>query len=101
MFFALLIAATSAPSQPNSASSNPPAQAQQQAAAPIQAGVTPLSTAGGPSSASPQTQAHMSVQSPASVQVKGQGGAPQLQLQQTPQLISVSGLPQQVQVFGF
>ncbi|MEQ2180887.1 hypothetical protein GOODEAATRI_005912 [Goodea atripinnis] len=98
--------ATPAPSQPNSTSSKTATQAAQQAAAPIQAGVSPLSTTSSPSSTTPQgqlppqTQAHMPVQSPTSMQVKGQGGTPQLQLQQTPQLISVSGLQQQVQVLA-
>ncbi|MED6231855.1 hypothetical protein ATANTOWER_011068 [Ataeniobius toweri] len=98
--------ATPAPSQPNSTSSKSSTQAAQQAAAPIQAGVSPLSTTSSPSSTTPQgqlppqTQAHMPVQSPTSMQVKGQGGTPQLQLQQTPQLISVSGLQQQVQVLA-
>uniref|UniRef100_A0A146Q2T1 Bptf protein n=1 Tax=Fundulus heteroclitus TaxID=8078 RepID=A0A146Q2T1_FUNHE len=98
--------ATSAPSQPNSTASKTATQAAQQAAAPVQAGATPLSTTSGPSSTTPQaqlppqTQAHMPVQSPTSMQVKGPGGTPQLQLQQTPQLISVSGLQQQVQVLA-
>lgn len=66
--------------------------------------MTPLATTGAPSSATPQgqlppqTQAHMPTQSPTSLQVKTQGGAAQLQLQQSPQLISMSGLSQPVQV---
>lgn len=65
-----------------------------------------MATTSTPPSATPQgqlppkTQAHMPVQSPTSLQVKTQGAAAaaQLQLQQTPQLINVSGLQQQVQV---
>lgn len=97
-------AATTVPGQPNSASIKSPALPAQQAAAPVQAGTTPLATTGAPSSATPQgqlppqTQAHMPTQSPTSLQVKTQGGAAQLQLQQSPQLISMSGLPQPVQV---
>lgn len=97
-------AATVAPGQ----AAKSPAQPAQQAAAPVQAGATPLATSGAPPSATPQgqlppqTQAHMPTQSPTSLQVKTQGGgAAQLQLQQqqqSPQLLSVSGLPQQVQV---
>uniref|UniRef100_A0A673CHH4 Uncharacterized protein n=1 Tax=Sphaeramia orbicularis TaxID=375764 RepID=A0A673CHH4_9TELE len=95
---------TTAPGQPNSTATKSPAQPAQQAAAPVQAGATPLATTSTPSSATPQgqlppqTQAHMPIQSPTSLQVKTQGGTTQLQLQQTPQLISVSGLQQQVQV---
>ncbi|KAE8300728.1 Nucleosome-remodeling factor subunit BPTF [Larimichthys crocea] len=95
--------ATTVPGQPNSISTKTPAQ---QAAAPIQAGATPLATTSTPSSATPQgqlppqTQAHMPIQSPTSLQVKTQGGTAQLQLQQTPQLISMSGLQQQVQVLA-
>ncbi|XP_061578241.1 nucleosome-remodeling factor subunit BPTF-like isoform X2 [Cololabis saira] len=98
--------ATTVTSQPNSTSNKTPAQPAQQAAAPIQAGTTPLANTSTPSSATPQgqlppqTQAHMPVQSPTSLQVKTQGGATQLQLQQTPQLISMSGLQQQVQVLA-
>uniref|UniRef100_A0A8C4HR60 Bromodomain PHD finger transcription factor n=1 Tax=Dicentrarchus labrax TaxID=13489 RepID=A0A8C4HR60_DICLA len=68
---------TTAPGQPNSTSTKTPAQ---QAAAPIQAGATPLATTSTPSSATPQgqlppqTQAHMPIQSPTSLQVKTQGG---------------------------
>ncbi len=96
--------ATTVPGQPNSTSSKTPAQPAQQAAAPVQAGATPLATTSTPSSATPQgqlppqTQAHMPLQSPTSLQVKTQGGTAQLQLQQTPQIISMSGLQQQVQV---
>lgn len=96
--------ATALPSQPNAASIKSPAQPAQQAAAPVQAGATPLATTSAPSSATPQgqlppqTQPHMPTQSPTSLQVKTQGGTAQLQLQQTPQLISMSGLQQQVQV---
>uniref|UniRef100_A0A8D3DCT4 Bromodomain PHD finger transcription factor n=1 Tax=Scophthalmus maximus TaxID=52904 RepID=A0A8D3DCT4_SCOMX len=92
------------PGQPNSTCTKTPAQPAQQAAAPIQAGAPPLATTSSPTSATPQgqlppqTQAHMPIQSPTSLQVKAQGGTSQLQLQQTPQLISVSGLQQQVQV---
>ncbi|XP_059196627.1 nucleosome-remodeling factor subunit BPTF-like [Centropristis striata] len=98
--------ATAVPSQPNSTATKTPAQPAQQAAAPVQAGATPLATTGTPSSATPQgqlppqTQAHMPIQSPTSLQVKTQGGTTQLQLQQTPQLISMSGLQQQVQVLA-
>ena len=90
------------PGQPNSTCTKTPAQPAQQAAAPIQAGAPSLATTSSPTSATPQgqlppqTQAHMPIQSPTSLQVKTQGGA--VQLQQTPQLISVSGLQQQVQV---
>lgn len=96
--------ATTVPSQPNSTSTKTPAQPAQQAAAPVQAGAPPLATTSSPTSATPQgqlppqTQAHMPIQSPTSLQVKTQGGTAQLQLQQTPQLISMSGLQQQVQV---
>lgn len=96
--------ATTVPGQPNSTSTKTPAQPAQQAAAPVQAGVPPLATTSSPTSATPQgqlppqTQAHMPIQSPTSLQVKTQGGTAQLQLQQTPQLISMSGLQQQVQV---
>uniref|UniRef100_A0A8C3B4G2 Bromodomain PHD finger transcription factor n=1 Tax=Cyclopterus lumpus TaxID=8103 RepID=A0A8C3B4G2_CYCLU len=91
---------------PISTSTKTPAQPAQQAAAPVQAGATPLATTSTPSSATPQgqlppqTQAHMPIQSPTSLQVKTQAGAAQLQLQQTPQLISMSGLQQQVQVLA-
>lgn len=103
--FLLLSPATTVPGQPNSTSTKTPAQPAQQAAAPVQAGASPLATTSTPSSATPQgqlppqTQAHMPIQSPTSLQVKTQGGTAQLQLQQTPQLISVSGLQQQVQVW--
>lgn len=99
-----LFQATTVTSQPNSTSNKTPAQPAQQAAAPIQAGAAPIANTSTPSSATPQgqlppqTQAHMPVQSPTSLQVKTQGGTTQLQLQQTPQLISMSGLQQQVQV---
>ncbi|XP_062243495.1 nucleosome-remodeling factor subunit BPTF-like isoform X5 [Platichthys flesus] len=92
------------PGQPNSTCTKTPAQPAQQAAAPIQAGVPSLATTSSPTSATPQgqlppqTQAHMPIQSPTSLQVKTQGGT--VQLQQTPQLISVSGLQQQVQVLA-
>uniref|UniRef100_G3Q3M1 Bromodomain PHD finger transcription factor n=1 Tax=Gasterosteus aculeatus TaxID=69293 RepID=G3Q3M1_GASAC len=78
---------------PSSTSTKTPAQPAQQAAAPVQAGATPLATTSTPSSATPQgqlppqTQAHMPIQSPTSLQVKTQGGAAQLQLQQTPQIL--------------
>ncbi|XP_053274261.1 nucleosome-remodeling factor subunit BPTF isoform X2 [Pleuronectes platessa] len=90
--------------QPNSTCTKTPAQPAQQAAAPIQAGAPSLATTSSPTSATPQgqlppqTQAHMPIQSPTSLQVKTQGGT--VQLQQTPQLISVSGLQQQVQVLA-
>ncbi|XP_047189812.1 nucleosome-remodeling factor subunit BPTF-like isoform X1 [Scophthalmus maximus] len=98
--------ANAGPGQPNSTCTKTPAQPAQQAAAPIQAGAPPLATTSSPTSATPQgqlppqTQAHMPIQSPTSLQVKAQGGTSQLQLQQTPQLISVSGLQQQVQVLA-
>ncbi|KAG7485284.1 nucleosome-remodeling factor subunit BPTF isoform X1 [Solea senegalensis] len=98
--------ATTVPGQPNCASTKTPAQPAQQAAAPVQAGVPSLATTSSPTSATPQgqlppqTQAHMPIQSPTSLQVKTQGGTAQLQLQQTPQLISMSGLQQQVQVLA-
>uniref|UniRef100_A0AAQ4NPJ3 Bromodomain PHD finger transcription factor n=1 Tax=Gasterosteus aculeatus aculeatus TaxID=481459 RepID=A0AAQ4NPJ3_GASAC len=91
---------------PSSTSTKTPAQPAQQAAAPVQAGATPLATTSTPSSATPQgqlppqTQAHMPIQSPTSLQVKTQGGAAQLQLQQTPQILGMSGLQQQVQVLA-
>ncbi|XP_022061131.2 nucleosome-remodeling factor subunit BPTF isoform X4 [Acanthochromis polyacanthus] len=93
--------ASTVPSQPNSTSTKTPAQPAQQAAAPIQAGPAPLPTSTPPPATPqgqlpPQTQAHMPIQSPTSLQVKTKGGNAQLQLQQTPQLISVSGLQQQV-----
>ncbi|XP_008294765.1 nucleosome-remodeling factor subunit BPTF isoform X6 [Stegastes partitus] len=93
--------ASTVPSQPSSTSTKTPAQPAQQAAAPIQAGAAPLPTSTPPSATPqgqlpPQTQAHMPIQSPTSLQVKTKGGNTQLQLQQTPQLISVSGLQQQV-----
>uniref|UniRef100_A0A672IHR1 Bromodomain PHD finger transcription factor n=1 Tax=Salarias fasciatus TaxID=181472 RepID=A0A672IHR1_SALFA len=89
---------------PNSSSVKTPAQPAQQAAAPIQPGPAAVATTSTPPPTTPQgqlppqTQAHMPIQSPTSLQVKTQGGAAQLQLQQTPQLISMSGLQQQVQV---
>uniref|UniRef100_A0A3B5BN74 Bromodomain PHD finger transcription factor n=1 Tax=Stegastes partitus TaxID=144197 RepID=A0A3B5BN74_9TELE len=97
--------ASTVPSQPSSTSTKTPAQPAQQAAAPIQAGAAPLPTSTPPSATPqgqlpPQTQAHMPIQSPTSLQVKTKGGNTQLQLQQTPQLISVSGLQQQVQVLA-
>lgn len=101
-FFLFLLPATTATSQPSSTSTKTPAQPAQQAAAPIQTGAAPLATASTPSSASPQgqlppqTQAHMPIQSPTSLQVKAQEGTTQLQLQQTSHVISVSGLQQQV-----
>ncbi|XP_034743278.1 nucleosome-remodeling factor subunit BPTF-like isoform X4 [Etheostoma cragini] len=85
-------------------STKTPAQPAQKAAAPVQAGATPLATTSNPSLATPQgqlppqTQAHMPIQSPTSLQVQTQGGT--VQLQQTPQLISMSGLQQQVQVLA-
>ncbi|XP_074486723.1 nucleosome-remodeling factor subunit BPTF-like isoform X2 [Sebastes fasciatus] len=94
--------ATTVAGQPGSTSTKTPAQPAQQAAAPVQAGATPLATTSTPSSATPQgqlppqTHAHMPIQSPTSLHVKTQGGTTQLQLQQTPQLISMSGLQQQV-----
>lgn len=102
--FLFRTAATVVPGQ----AAKSPAQPAQQAAAPVQAGATPVATSGAPPAATPQgqlppqTQAHMPTQSPTSLQVKTQGGgAAQLQLQQQQQgsqLLSVSGLPQQVQV---
>ncbi|XP_019939673.2 nucleosome-remodeling factor subunit BPTF isoform X2 [Paralichthys olivaceus] len=92
--------ANTGPGQPNSTCTKTPAQPAQQAAAPIQAGAPSLATTSSPTSATPQgqlppqTQAHMPIQSPTSLQVKTQGGT--VQLQQSPQLISVSGLQQQV-----
>uniref|UniRef100_A0A8C3B3M6 Bromodomain PHD finger transcription factor n=1 Tax=Cyclopterus lumpus TaxID=8103 RepID=A0A8C3B3M6_CYCLU len=65
---------------PISTSTKTPAQPAQQAAAPVQAGATPLATTSTPSSATPQgqlppqTQAHMPIQSPTSLQVKTQAG---------------------------
>uniref|UniRef100_A0A8D3DZR8 Bromodomain PHD finger transcription factor n=1 Tax=Scophthalmus maximus TaxID=52904 RepID=A0A8D3DZR8_SCOMX len=64
------------PGQPNSTCTKTPAQPAQQAAAPIQAGAPPLATTSSPTSATPQgqlppqTQAHMPIQSPTSLQVK-------------------------------
>uniref|UniRef100_A0A7N8XF58 Bromodomain PHD finger transcription factor n=1 Tax=Mastacembelus armatus TaxID=205130 RepID=A0A7N8XF58_9TELE len=93
--------ATTVPSQPTSTSTKTPAQPAQQAAAPIQAGAPPLATTTtSPTTATPQghlppqAQAQMPIQSPTSLQVKTQGGATQVQLQQTPQLISMPGLQQ-------
>uniref|UniRef100_A0AAQ5WYW4 Bromodomain PHD finger transcription factor n=1 Tax=Amphiprion ocellaris TaxID=80972 RepID=A0AAQ5WYW4_AMPOC len=85
--------ASTVPSQPNSTCTKTPAQPAQQAAAPIQAGPAPLPTSTPPSATPqgqlpPQTQAHMPIQSPTSLQVKTKGGNTQLQLQQTPQLIT-------------
>uniref|UniRef100_A0A4W6FTQ3 Bromodomain PHD finger transcription factor n=1 Tax=Lates calcarifer TaxID=8187 RepID=A0A4W6FTQ3_LATCA len=71
---------TTVPGQPNSTSTKTPAQPAQQAAAPVQAGASPLATTSSPTSATPQgqlppqTQAHMPIQSPTSLQVKTQGG---------------------------
>uniref|UniRef100_A0A669ESW6 Bromodomain PHD finger transcription factor n=1 Tax=Oreochromis niloticus TaxID=8128 RepID=A0A669ESW6_ORENI len=85
--------ATTATSQPSSTSTKTPAQPAQQAAAPIQTGAAPLATASTPASASPQgqlppqTQAHMPIQSPTSLQVKTQEGTTQLQLQQTSHVV--------------
>lgn len=61
-----------------------------------------MTTTNTPSSATPQGQLppQMPIQSPTSLQVKTQGGTTQLQLQQTSQLINVSGLQQQVQVLA-
>uniref|UniRef100_H3D9E3 Bromodomain PHD finger transcription factor n=1 Tax=Tetraodon nigroviridis TaxID=99883 RepID=H3D9E3_TETNG len=95
--------ATTVPGQADSASIKSPALPTQQAVTPVQAGATPLATTAAPASASPQSQlphqmqAHMPTQSPTSLQVKTQGGTAQLKLQQTPQIISMSGLQQQVQ----
>uniref|UniRef100_A0A671U9L0 Bromodomain PHD finger transcription factor n=1 Tax=Sparus aurata TaxID=8175 RepID=A0A671U9L0_SPAAU len=78
--FLSLSPATTVPGQPNSTSTKTPAQPAQQAAAPVQAGASPLATTSTPSSATPQgqlppqTQAHMPIQSPTSLQVKTQGG---------------------------
>ncbi|KAM8880253.1 nucleosome-remodeling factor subunit BPTF-like isoform 8-T9 [Spinachia spinachia] len=99
-------ASSTANTVPSSISTKTPAQPAQQAAAPVQAGAAPLATTSTPSSATPQgqlppqTQAHMPIQSPTSLQVKTQGGATQLQLQQTPQIIGMSGVQQQVQVLA-
>lgn len=91
---------TTVSGQPSTPSTKSPAQPAQQAAAPVQAGAHPLTTTNTPSSATPQGQLppQMPIQSPTSLQVKTQGGTTQLQLQQTSQLINVSGLQQQVQV---
>jgi len=100
----LFLSHTPATTVPGSTSTKAPAQPAQQAAAPVQAGETPLATTSTPSSVTPQgqlppqTQAHMPIQSPTSLQVKTQGEA--AQLQQTPQVISISGLQQQVQVWS-
>uniref|UniRef100_A0A7N8XV17 Bromodomain PHD finger transcription factor n=1 Tax=Mastacembelus armatus TaxID=205130 RepID=A0A7N8XV17_9TELE len=95
----IVIHSTTVPSQPTSTSTKTPAQPAQQAAAPIQAGAPPLATTTtSPTTATPQghlppqAQAQMPIQSPTSLQVKTQGGATQVQLQQTPQLISMPGL---------
>lgn len=106
-FFFLVSPATTVPGQADSASIKSPALPTQQAVTPVQAGTTALATtaAPAPASASPQsqlphqTQAHMPTQSPTSLQVKTQGGTAQLKLQQSPQIISMSGLQQQVQVW--
>ncbi|KAK1886043.1 Nucleosome-remodeling factor subunit BPTF [Dissostichus eleginoides] len=92
------------PGQLNSTSTKTPAQPAQQAAAPVQAGATPLATTSTPSSATPQgqlppqTQAHMPIQSPTSLQVLAQ-----LQAQQgggsLPQHIKLQ-LPIQIQQAG-
>ncbi|XP_061684902.1 nucleosome-remodeling factor subunit BPTF-like isoform X2 [Syngnathoides biaculeatus] len=103
--------ATAAPSTVTTPSSQPsscdstkiPAQPAQQAAAPVQPEAATLVTTSTPSASTPQaqlppqTQAHMPIQSPTSLQVATQGGTTQLQLQQPPQII-MSGLQQQVQV---
>lgn len=105
-FFLLSVTpATTVPGQADSASIKSPALPTQQAVTPVQAGTTTLATTVAPTSASPQsqlphqTQAHMPTQSPTSLQVKTQGGTAQLKLQQSPQIISMSGLQQQVQVW--
>lgn len=104
VFFFSVSPATTVPGQADSASIKSPALPTQQAVTPVQAGTTPLATTAAPASASPQsqlphqTQAHMPTQSPTSLQVKTQGGTAQLKLQQSPQIISMSGLQQQVQV---
>ncbi|XP_055083556.1 nucleosome-remodeling factor subunit BPTF-like isoform X3 [Periophthalmus magnuspinnatus] len=90
---------------PTPSTGNPtktPAQPAHQAAAPVQASASPLTTASTPSAATPQGQVppQMPIQSPTSLQIKTQGGTTQLQLQQTSQLINVSGLQQQVQVLA-
>ena len=94
---------TTAAGQPHSATpTKTPAQPAQQAAAPVQAGATPMAATSTPPSATPQgqlppqTQPHMPIQSPTPLQVKTQGGRAQLQIQQSPQLIRVPGLQQQV-----
>uniref|UniRef100_A0A8C5GMS8 Nucleosome-remodeling factor subunit BPTF-like n=1 Tax=Gouania willdenowi TaxID=441366 RepID=A0A8C5GMS8_GOUWI len=82
VFCHLLFSAATPPSQTNSTSTNSTVQPAQQATAPSPAG--------------PQVQipAQTSIQSPTSLQVKTQGG----QIPgQTPQLISMTGLQQQVQ----
>uniref|UniRef100_A0A8C6KRY2 Bromodomain PHD finger transcription factor n=1 Tax=Nothobranchius furzeri TaxID=105023 RepID=A0A8C6KRY2_NOTFU len=54
-----------------------------------QPGVSPLTAAGAPQGHLPtQTQTHVAIQSPSSLQVKTQGGTAQLQLQQAPQIIT-------------
>lgn len=104
-FFVPVSPATTVPGQADSASIKSPALPTQQAVTPVQAGTTPLATTAAPASASPQsqlphqTQAHMPTQSPTPLQVKTQGGTAQLKLQQSPQIISMSGLQQQVQVW--
>ncbi|XP_051939439.1 nucleosome-remodeling factor subunit BPTF-like isoform X1 [Hippocampus zosterae] len=91
--------------QPNSDSTKKPAQPAQQAAAPVQPAAATLATTSSSSASTPQgqlppqTQAHMPIQSPTSLQVTTQGGTAQLQLQQPPQII-MSGLQQQVQVLA-
>lgn len=105
LFFLSVTPATTVPGQADSASIKSPALPTQQAVTPVQAGTTTLATTVAPTSASPQsqlphqTQAHMPTQSPTSLQVKTQGGTAQLKLQQSPQIISMSGLQQQVQVW--
>uniref|UniRef100_A0A8C6KSG4 Bromodomain PHD finger transcription factor n=1 Tax=Nothobranchius furzeri TaxID=105023 RepID=A0A8C6KSG4_NOTFU len=100
LFTPLASAATPTSSTASSHPSRTPTQPGQQSAA--QPGVSPLTAAGAPQGHLPtQTQTHVAIQSPSSLQVKTQGGTAQLQLQQAPQIISMSGLPQQVQVSKF
>uniref|UniRef100_A0A1A8F3K0 Bromodomain PHD finger transcription factor n=1 Tax=Nothobranchius korthausae TaxID=1143690 RepID=A0A1A8F3K0_9TELE len=99
LFTPLASAATPTPSTASSQPSRTPIQPGQQTAA--QAGASPLAAAGAPQGHLPtQTQTHVAIQAPSSLQVKTQGGTAQLQLQQAPQIISMSGLPQQVQVLA-
>uniref|UniRef100_A0A1A8UXB7 Bromodomain PHD finger transcription factor n=1 Tax=Nothobranchius furzeri TaxID=105023 RepID=A0A1A8UXB7_NOTFU len=99
LFTPLASAATPTSSTASSHPSRTPTQPGQQSAA--QPGVSPLTAAGAPQGHLPtQTQTHVAIQSPSSLQVKTQGGTAQLQLQQAPQIISMSGLPQQVQVLA-